>query len=249
KAGKVAAAADYLSRAAALAGEPLVISRLAALSPLRRVRPETSAALEDLARAWEEGRPVEEATLAFLLASADEADVQAWVKGREGPASHKALLAGELALALGQPAVAEAHLREAPPGPRTWSAVVEALLRQGKPTQAEPIVAALLRAAPGPQTYALAAAVASQEKEWAAAAWWYACAIASGQEAVVSVAALARAASRAHLSDAERQRLAEQATAAVVAAPQRRLQALRRLYLALGLAAASGEKPSPPKTE
>lgn len=244
----IQAAVSYLSRAAALCGQPAVIARLAVLAHTGSLRVATEEALLGLAEAWERGSGETAALFRFMQAASDEADLTAWIAGYQGSQDEKALLQAEQALALGDAEVALARLQAARPGPTAWRGKAEALLRLGRPVEAEPAVTSLLRYAPTPEAFTLAAAVATQLGDCHEAAWWYSRAIAEGDETPALTASLARAAETAQLTPGQRADLAHRASAYAGAAPDR-ARALQAVSLALGLSQAIPDEDAEAGTE
>ncbi len=240
-AGAAGLAVSYLSRAAALRGQPAVISRLAVLAHTGSLRVATEEAMLGLAEAWERGRGETAALFRFMQAVSDEADLTAWVARYQGPEDEKALLEAEQALALGDAELALARLQTARPGPTAWRDRTEALLRLGRPIEAGPAVGNLLRYAPGPEAFALSGAVAAQLGDWEEAAWWYARAVAEGDDTPTLTASLARAAETAQLTPDQRTDLTHRASA-YAGTGRDRTRALQAVSVALGLAQATGDE-------
>lgn len=178
--GRIAMGIDMLSDAAALRQQPVIVSRLAVLKHLDRLRPDAKAALLRLARAWECGEGEGAAMLAFLTAVASEAETAAWLAGYRSEAEDTNLLQARFALARGEAEVAVTKARQAKPCPSALGCEVAALLKLGRAAEAEAPLTKLLRAAPGPMAFFLAGEVAAAREDWASALWWYARAVASG---------------------------------------------------------------------
>jgi tetratricopeptide (TPR) repeat protein len=177
---KIAQAADYLLRAAALRNEPIVLGRLAVVKKGGQASTELRAALDGLAAAWADDAPDSAALLAFLATMGDEGQLQAWVKSDRGSPADRALREGQAALMIGKPDLAVAQLSKAPPGPVTRRTQIVALIKAGRPSEAEAAAEALLRHGPTPGDLALVGDVAMAMQEMDNAAWWYARAVAQG---------------------------------------------------------------------
>lgn len=237
-------AAEYLMRAAALRGQPAVISCLTVLRHGGSWRTAVVDAMRGLAQVWETGGNEAEALLNFMACAADEANVEAWAASYEGSPEDRAVLDAERALSKGQPDVALIKLQRARPSPPIWQREAEALLRLGRQAEAEKPAAKLLRYRPGVEAFSISGATAAQGNDWQAAAWWYARAFAAGGDDVTTTAALARAAEMSGMNTAARRALAEGATAYAVTASARS-RALRSLLVALGVSESSQSGESP----
>jgi tetratricopeptide (TPR) repeat protein len=235
--GLTTKALDYLSRGAALRQQPLIVARLAVLAHTEPIRSATYKALQELATVWEAGGSDVAALFRFMLAAADEADVDAWVASYEGSKEEKALLASARAMARGEPHVALVRLEPASEGRERWQLEAEALLRLGRPAEAEAPVSKLLRHAPGPDAFELSGATAAQLGDWEEAAWWYARAVAAQPDNLALTAALARAAERAQLDRNGRRDLACRA-AAYAPSAQARSRVLQSLLVSLAVSEA-----------